>query len=110
MTNYSTIEESYPTTTVEHFGGAFSIYSALNCPQRRPIESNKCFCTQPTQNSIWPQCQKYNGKKICVWKHNVVLLVILTKLVVKILFYKLKIKYFVFSFLNKQKWIVLQCI
>ena len=62
MTKYSNIEESYPTT-IEHFGGTFSIYSALNCPLRRPIESNKCFCTQPTQNSIWPQCQKYNGKK-----------------------------------------------
>jgi hypothetical protein len=64
MKKYSNIEKSYPTTTIEGFsGGAFSIYSALNCPERRPIPSNKCFCTQPTRNSIWPQCQKYKGKK-----------------------------------------------
>ena len=39
------------------------IYSALNCPIRKPTEINMCFCKEPVKNSIWPQCAKYKGKK-----------------------------------------------
>lgn len=38
------------------------IYSALNCPIRKPTGINTCFCKEPIKNSIWPQCKKYKGK------------------------------------------------
>ena len=38
------------------------IYSAINCQMRKPTEINTCFCKEPVQNSIWPQCEKYIGK------------------------------------------------
>lgn len=40
----------------------FSIYSSLNCSNRRPTKKNQCFCSEPLKNSIYPQCKKYEGK------------------------------------------------
>ena len=44
----------------------FAIYSALNCPMRRPTEKNNCYCTELHENSIYPQCQKYKKNNTCV--------------------------------------------
>lgn len=66
MKKYSNLVESYPNPLVEDFD-SFAIYSALNSPIRHPLSFNRCFCNQPVKNSIWSQCQKYNGKKnICM--------------------------------------------
>lgn len=42
--------------------GAFSIYAALNCPVRRPIPTNTCFCTEP--EDFYPK--KHLFKPSCI--------------------------------------------
>lgn len=58
---YTKIQDSYETDF--YLRENFSIYGSLNCPNRHPTPQNTCFCSEPLQDSIYPQCQQYKNKK-----------------------------------------------
>ena len=69
-TNRTTDENHKTYPNIEEGYGAFSIYAALNCPYRKPIPTNTCYCTEaenfyPLKNKFTHGCIETGYCKYC---------------------------------------------